>query len=92
MKEDPLDKSKCRCIACNATLTCGKSELDKHAAGKKHIINLKSIVSTNSLNTLFQTPKSNPIEKKVKTAEIKLANFFIEHNVAFQIVEFNSSS
>lgn len=39
LKEDNMfDKTKCRCIACNVTLIFGKSELDKHAAGKKHLL------------------------------------------------------
>lgn len=43
LKEDMFDKTKCRSIAYNVTLICGKSELDKHAAGKKHLINIKAI-------------------------------------------------
>lgn len=30
------NKNKCKCIACDSILVCGKSELDKHASSKKH--------------------------------------------------------
>lgn len=30
------NKNKCKCIACDTILVCGKSELDKHASSKKH--------------------------------------------------------
>lgn len=72
-------------MACNVELKCGKSELEKHRATKKHVekVNMKQNIP--SVATFFS---KNTIHcKKVTTAEVKLANFFAHHNVSFQITD-----
>ncbi|XP_063244623.1 uncharacterized protein LOC134545381 [Bacillus rossius redtenbacheri] len=82
------DKNKAFCRACNVAVSCGKSELEKHAVTGKHVKNVKQIGSNQSILSCFAKKDENKVHvDKVKTAEIKLATFFAEHNVAFQVVE-----
>lgn len=54
MRSVPDDDTKFKCIACNSNLRCGKSEIEKHAAGGKHKSNLKGIQGTPTLNLLVR--------------------------------------
>jgi len=90
LKELPNDKTKCKCVACNSILVCGKSELEKHNLGKKHISNMRGLRGSKNMNLFIQNPKSdekNKYETDVKRAEIKLSAFFANHNIAFQLVD-----
>lgn len=92
LQSDPKDATKCRCVACNVSLRCGKSELDKHSMGIKHQSNLKSLRGTLSLTSMVRTideksEKLNNEVNNVKSAEIKLSTFFANHNVPFQTVD-----
>ena len=82
------DNTKARCKACNVIVTCGKSELEKHASRVKHIKNVKSVQSNRTVVACFSKKSDKSIHiDKVKTAEIRLATFFAEHNVAFSTVD-----
>ncbi|KYN09295.1 hypothetical protein ALC57_18591 [Trachymyrmex cornetzi] len=72
---------KALCSACNKVLLCGKSDLIKHSKTKSHIKNMtnRNITPSASLH--------KDHVKKVKTAEIQIAVFYAEHNIAFQIVD-----
>lgn len=85
LAEHPTDKFKCRCMACNVILKCGKSDLEKHRATKKHVerVNMKQNIP--SVATFFS--KNTVHCKKVATAEVKMANFLAHHNVSFQIID-----
>ncbi|KAK3931061.1 Zinc finger BED domain-containing protein 5 [Frankliniella fusca] len=78
MKGDPFSAY---CLACNAKLTSGKSELDKHRNGKKHKDKVKALQGIRTLQESFSNDSINH-RKAVKTAEIGLAAFFADHNVA----------
>ncbi|EZA62168.1 hypothetical protein X777_06119 [Ooceraea biroi] len=71
------------CMACNKTINCRKSDLIKHSQTIKHI------ESVNSSNYEVLPDNENILshKDKVKRAEIKLAAFFAEHNVAFSTVD-----
>lgn len=80
LQSDPKDATKCRCVACNVSRRCGKSELDKHSMGIKHQSNLKSLRGTLSLTSMVRTideksEKLNNEVNNVKSAEIKLSTF-----------------
>lgn len=81
------EKSKylCKCKACEVELRCGKSELEKHAATEKHKKNVLKTRGQQSMSSFFQ--KETVHTRNVSEAEIKLANFFANHNVAFSVVE-----
>lgn len=90
LQELPNDKTKCKCVACNTVLVCGKSELEKHNLGKKHISNMKGLRGSKNMNLFVQNPMSDEKKKyetDVKRAEIKLSAFFANHNIAFQVVD-----
>lgn len=88
LEEIVSDTCKCKCLACNVQLLCGKSELLKHANSKKHKHNVKDYKNTRSVDTFFT--KQKQLEKqveKVKRAEIKLAAVFADHNVSFLLID-----
>lgn len=47
------DKYKCKCNACGKNMSCGKSELKKHANSKAHKKNVLAQKKTKSLETFF---------------------------------------
>lgn len=88
------DNKKAYCTVCDKVLTCGKSELYKHAGGTRHIKNIhdRKFVNNNRENSSALLPTASNIENmdhinKVKSAEIRLAALFAEHNVAFRVAE-----
>ena len=77
---------KALCTACNRVLVCGKFELIRHSQSKLHIENFnknRNIISSVLLSKL--TVEDNDHINKVKRTKIKLAAFFAEHNIAFEI-------
>lgn len=83
----PEDEYSCRCVACNCTLSCGKSELQKHSKGKKHLNKVKLIARNTSMDSFFKPKASTNEDKLVQNFEMRLCAFFAEHNVALQIVD-----
>ena len=61
-----------------------KNDLERHHKSQKHKTN---VLKTHSipLNKYFE--KTTNKNEKVAEAEIKLANFFAQHNVAYSVVE-----
>jgi len=90
LKEIPNNNLKCKCIACNTILSCGKSELVKHCNEAKHIANAKGIKGTKpiSMNSSMSVTSSQKNElDNVKKAEIKLSCFYATNNIALQTIE-----
>jgi len=71
-------------MACNKTISCRKTNLMQHSQTVKHIENVnsnhKAIDNNNNNDRLSH-------QNRIKRAEIKLAAFFAEHNVAFSTVD-----
>lgn len=67
-------------------MKCGKTEISRHANTEKHIKNVKKIQQTPKIQNFLKTTES-PLNVKIKSAEIALAAFFAEHNVALTTVE-----
>lgn len=88
LKAVPNNNKKCVCKVCNTEILCGKSELTKHAVGKKHLRNMAAVNSSSSIRS-FITPTSTTIKHQnaVKSAEIRLSIFFAEHNVGTHIID-----
>lgn len=82
----PDNPQKCKCMPCNVVILCGRSELQKHASGKKHSENVKSVKNCCNVATFFK-PVPSKIDIDVKKAEIKMSSFFAEHNVAFHTAD-----
>lgn len=72
-------------MACNVDLKCGKSDLEKHRATKKHMERVKMKLNIPSVANIFS--KNTIHSKKVATAEIKLSNLLAHHNVSFQFTD-----
>lgn len=76
-------ENRALCMACNLTISCRKTDLVRHSQTVKHIDKIKSLnleAIDNNNNTLSH-------KDRVKSAEIKLAAFYTEHNVAFSTLD-----
>jgi len=79
------EKTKAFCIVCDKTIRCCKTNLVQHSQTVSHIEKVKR--QSQSLQSNVVTPVETCFKDKVKRAEIKLAAFFAEHNVAFRTVD-----
>lgn len=68
-------------------INSGKSELQKHAATRKHANKMKTIKETKNIVQMFEAKRDNIHDSNVKKAELKLAAFFATNNVAFRIID-----
>lgn len=84
---DINSKYKARCKVCNVSINSGKSELQKHAATRKHIDKMKTVKETKNIVQMFAANKDNIHNSNVKKAELKLAAFFAANNVAFRLID-----
>lgn len=50
------------CIACNVTIKCGKSDLQKHGSGIKHVKLVKSIQGVPNVIQSFKSGKSGEVK------------------------------
>ncbi|XP_011884095.1 PREDICTED: uncharacterized protein LOC105571237 [Vollenhovia emeryi] len=79
-----FEPNKAFCMVCNTSITCCKTKIVRHSQTAKHINEIKgrnqSLNNVNCVSTLSHNDK-------VKRAEIKLATFFAEHNIAFTNVD-----
>lgn len=83
--------NKARCIKCNISFTAELTVIKNHAKGKKHkkIASASSVCSQNIIKK-FTAPPSHAdtlLNDNVKIAEIKLAGFVAEHNIAFNVMD-----
>jgi len=76
-------ENRALCMACNTTISCRKTDLIRHSQTVKHIDKVKSL-NFEAIDNNNNNNKSH--NSKVKSAEIKLATFFAEHNIGFSIV------
>jgi len=65
------NKNLCKCICCNKSLTCGKTELQKHEKSLIHQKNSKLTKSTQKLNVLFGKAIKEKTEQMKKEKRIK---------------------
>ncbi|CAI6353112.1 unnamed protein product [Macrosiphum euphorbiae] len=65
LEKVPDDVTKAKCKACKTLLNCGKNDLQKHAAGKKHCDNIKLIKASVNIRDALQRPTSNSEQKKI---------------------------
>lgn len=75
----------CRCTVCNVIINCGKSELDKHCLGVKHMNKMKTVVSVPQISYFLNA--NNQMSNEVKRAEIIMTAFYAEHNIAFHTTD-----
>ena len=75
------------CKACGKDGKAGKSELEKHAMGMKHISNVEARQKTVSVLSMPAFSGKSRQEKQVKESEIRLAAYISEHNAPFTSME-----
>lgn len=86
LTNDPQDDFKARCKVCNTSMIAEKHVLSKHSEGQKHLKNLTSIRAAKPVTSFFpssSTSQENNTIKLAKIAEVKMAAYFAEHNIAF---------
>ena len=69
---------------CNDSYLGGLSAVAKHSKTGKHVCNAKSVANTIPINKMQPVSNNITTDKKVKEAEIKVAMFITEHNIAFR--------
>lgn len=77
-------ENKAMCNLCNKTIRWTKIDLIKHSQTVKHIDN----ISSQNKENLDNNRATFTHKDKVKRAEIKLAVFFTEHNIAFNTADY----
>ncbi|XP_024872448.1 uncharacterized protein LOC112455009 [Temnothorax curvispinosus] len=83
------DNKKALCTACDKVILCGKSDLIRHSKTKLHVTNIsksRNVTPSALLPKLKCNIKDADHVKKVKTADIEIAAFYAEHNIAFRTV------
>ncbi|KAE8739859.1 hypothetical protein FOCC_FOCC014646 [Frankliniella occidentalis] len=72
LKPDPHDPYKCICKLCNGKPFRSESyDIDRHTKGAGH---------TKKAEIVNPKTQKNPLEKKVKYAELKLARYVAPHD------------
>lgn len=59
------------CHACSKDFVCGKSEIQKHAQGTKHITNIRAAASQHTLLSMTRVQQLMTEAAKIKEAEIR---------------------
>jgi hypothetical protein len=81
LKKDPY---KAFCTLCDKELVAGLSELRKHGDSKRHKEKAKAVTTTKPITEMVTTDRT---VEQVKRAEMKIAAFVVEHNLAFQVTD-----
>lgn len=72
------------CKLCNGDFLGGLSAVRKHSKSDKHKKNVSVISSSTSIDTMYNTPKFQNLQRRKKEAEIRLALFITEHNISLR--------
>ncbi|XP_066589562.1 zinc finger BED domain-containing protein 5-like [Prorops nasuta] len=75
---------KALCSMCESSISAHYHTLRKHARSKKHLDLMRRTSSTNSLDTVETALE---IQKIVTRIKLILTGFFVEHNIAYRIVD-----
>lgn len=88
MKGDNNDCYRAKCSKCQVTFISELTSIKNHAKSMSHKIAVKNTpLGSQSCMSSFVNRKSDPIDEQVKIAEIKLASFLAEHNIAFLVID-----
>ena len=85
VSNDPL-KAKCR--VCNVVMVAELTVMKNHAKRKKHASYFKNVPTDQaSIAEFFQKLQSSTLQNRRARAEIKLAAFLSEQNIAFNVTD-----
>jgi hypothetical protein len=92
LKPVPTDKYKLKCDCCNKIITCGKTQLKRHAESKIHLQNAKKLKQNQKLDEFIKSNESErrkaiEHQRNVQSLELGIATYFVEHNIALQNVD-----
>lgn len=73
------------CTICNADISCGKSEIMRHASSQRHK-NL-SMQQKQNKNLASFVLENDPIEKAARKIELKICSFLSEHYLSISLCE-----
>ncbi|XP_008182864.1 uncharacterized protein LOC103309369 [Acyrthosiphon pisum] len=81
---DENDVFKAKCSLCKSSMIAELSNIKNHGKGIKHkqIVTAGTVKQT-SISTFVHTDKNLKLKSQIQRAEIKIAAFISEHNVAF---------
>lgn len=87
VERSPKGNNWFRCKICNDDYTTvgGKSNLTKHQRSEKHTTQAKAVAMNRPISDCLK--KTNQLSQQVKEAEIRMAAFIAEHNLAFNIMD-----
>ncbi|XP_066945218.1 uncharacterized protein [Macrobrachium rosenbergii] len=71
------------CSICNLDITCGKSEIARHAASQKHKRFSLEISKTKSMSTFVSS--AEPIQRSARRIELMVCAFLSEHHLAISL-------
>ncbi|CAH1106766.1 unnamed protein product [Psylliodes chrysocephalus] len=78
---------KAYCTFCNKSLSGGKKHLQRHSESEIHKKNERKLQGTVDIPTTLAKVPSNLFNKEVKSTELKLVMFAMEHNLSFVLFE-----
>lgn len=73
------------CSICNFDITCGKSEIKRHANSERHKQLSRQTTKTKSIASFVIA--NDPIEKSARKVEFKICAFLSEHHLPFSLCE-----
>ena len=82
----PYNAYCCACD-CDLKITSGKSDLIKHASGKKHVSNCAGVKKQMKLSDMPSVSSKSKLNETVMTSEIRLAIFVAEHDLPIRVTE-----
>ncbi|KAJ2941002.1 hypothetical protein O0L34_g13129 [Tuta absoluta] len=81
------DEYKAKCCVCDSILTAEVGVLKAHANRQKHIDAMKKLPSTNKQASVMASYVVKKDPQLVKTAEVKLSAFLVEHNLSIKAID-----
>ncbi|XP_066590784.1 zinc finger MYM-type protein 6-like [Prorops nasuta] len=86
LRSVPNDNYKFFCVACKKYYESGKAKVIQHANSEIHKVKIKELDIVEDEEMIYPGASKEghlDFNDKVKVAEIKLATFFVEHNIPF---------
>ena len=82
----PGSPHKFRCNVCAKNLSCGHqgvADVKDHIASQSH----QKLAKTLATQPRLTFTSADPLQDKITRAEVKIANFMVEHNVPFAVAD-----
>lgn len=88
LRKVPNNPHKASCSVCNCELSAEITALKRHNTSQSHIKKFKTIPTSQKTLLQFTTKVGDDgLEKRTQKAEIKVTEFFVEHNIPFSVAD-----